>query len=136
MSSPKRTYRDRNYYRPGCDVIEGSFVTKDGDVPTTVDGVTATTAGLGCGYTVGAPATAVYTIRGRAGKYAACVNAWATIREDLSSTAKKAVVKSVTVTTDPWTATIVTQSTAGTAATLSGPIVDFGFTFRRTGARK
>ncbi len=136
MSSPKTSYRGRNYVRPGCTVIEGSFTTKDGDVPTEVDGVTATTAGVGDGYTVSAPATAVYTLTGRAGKFQACVSAWAKIRENASNSAKQAVVRAVVVSTDPWTATIVTQSTAGTAATLSGPIVDFGFVFRHTAARK
>jgi hypothetical protein len=133
---PKATYRGRDHVRPGCTVLEGCFTTKDGDQPTVVDGVTATSAGVGDGYTVSAPATAVYTITGKAGRFVACVNAWAQIRENASNSAKAAVVKAVDVSTDPWTATIVTQSTAGTAATLSGPIVDFGFVFRHTQARK
>lgn len=136
MSSPKTSYRGRNYVRPGCTVIEGSFTTKDGDVPTEVDGVTATTAGVGDGYTVSAPATAVYTITGRAGKFQSCVKAYAKLRENLTSSTKECRVLAVTTSTDPWTATIVTQSTAGTAATLSGPIVDFEFVFRHTAARK
>ncbi len=136
MSSPKTSYRGRNFVRPGCTVIEGSFTTKDGDVPTVVDGVTATTAGVGDGYTVSAPATAVYTITGRAGKFQSCVYAEAHLSEDVSNSSKRAYVRAVNVSTDPWTATIVTQSSAGTAATLSSPIVHFTFVLRHTAARK
>lgn len=127
MSRPRATYEDSRSPTPGQVRIVGSFTTKDGDAPTVI---------TGAGFTVSAPATAVYTVTGRGGKFAGVVFRNAQLSEDVSNSSKRCYVRSVSATTDPWTATIVTQSSAGTAATLSGPIVNFEIIFKDTSATK
>lgn len=130
MAAPPVYKNAGTFATPGRHTVEGSFTTKDGDAPTVV---------TGAGFTVGAPATAVYTVTGTpsgTGKFAACIRAHAQLRTDVSNSSQRCYVRAVTTSTDPWTATIVTQSSAGTAATLSGPIIDFEFVFRNTEALK
>ncbi len=135
MARKSSPYRSENVH-PGVVVVSSSFTTKSESVPTVIEGVTVATAGVGPGYTVSAPTAAVYTITGTSGGYNRVVNAWCKIREGLSTSAKTCVFTEIVATTDPWTAKLVTQSTAGTAATLSGPVVDFEIKFSKTAALK
>lgn len=135
MARKSSPYREEHVH-PGLVTIKSCFTTKDGDQPTVIEGQTAPTAGKGPGYSVSAPATAVYTLTGESGGYNRVVSARCQLREGASNSTKRCYFTEIVATTDPWTAKIVTQSTAGTAATLSGPIVDFEINFSKTAALK
>ncbi len=128
MGKPSSYFLEQSAH-PSCYVVKSSFTTKSEEAPTVIEGQTVTTAGKGPGYTVSAPAAAIYTITGDGGPYHRVVTAFCKIRDKLSTSTKTCFFSEIVATTDPWTATLVTQSTAGTAATLSGPIVDFEITF-------
>lgn len=123
------TYYLEQHVHPSCVVVKSSFTTKSESVPTVIEGQTVPTAGKGPGYSVSAPVAAIYTITGNGGPYHRVVNAFCKIRDKTSASSKTCFFSEIVATTDPWTATLVTQSTPGTAATLSGPIVDFEITF-------
>lgn len=135
MARKSSPYREEHVH-PGLVTIKSNFTTKDGDIPTVIEGETAATAGTGPGYTVGAPATAVYPITGTSGGYQRVAYANASIRRGVSNSTHHCYFTEIVATTDPWTAKLVTQSADGTAATLSGPIVDFEISFSKTVAKK
>lgn len=127
MAGRRSTYYQQQNVTPGTVVVEGSFLCAGAQAPSTV---------TGSGFTVGAPTAGIQTVTGDRGHYAGVVSAICTMRVKSSSSTKRAFFSDIVVTTDPWTATIVTQSTAGTAATASGAIVDFRIVFRDTQATK
>ena len=135
MARKSSPYREEQVH-PGLVVVKSSFTTKSESQPDVIEGQTVSTAGQGPGYSVSAPAAAIYTITGTSGGYHRVVSAFCRIRDKLSSSSKTCLFSDIVATTDPWTATIVTQSSAGTAATLSGPIVDFSIDFVDTAAVK
>ena len=124
MGKPSSYFLEQNAH-PSCYVVKSNFTTKSESVPTVIEGQTVATAGQGPGYSVSAPAAAVYTITGDGGAFHRVVSAFCQIRDAISTSTKTCYFTEIVATTDPWTAKLVTQSTAGTAATLSGPIVDW-----------
>ncbi len=131
MSKQHAGYRAK-YVNPGVVRISSSFTTKSESVPTVIEGQTVATAGAGPGYTISAPAAAIYTITGSGGAFHRVVSAGCQIRDPLSTSTKACHFSEIVATTDPWTAKLVTQSADGTAATLSGPIVDWWIEFAET----
>ena len=127
MTRQQAGYRAK-YVNPGVVRVSSSFTTKDGDQPTVIEGQTIT-GGAGPGHTVSAPATAVYTITGSGGAFHRVISSGCKLREGSSATTKTCHFTEIVATTDPWTAKLVTESSAGTAATLSGPIVDWWIEF-------
>lgn len=109
---------------PDRVIMEGSFICNGASAPTTV---------RGDGFTIGAPATGLYTGTISDGKYAGCDAAQAWINQ-ASGGNDTAFIEGV-VDTDVQSGTfqIQTQSAAGTDADLSAPVeVHFRLCLRNT----
>jgi hypothetical protein len=116
MAGGKALYSESYYKNPARQVYEGSFETDDTGAPINV---------VGAGFSVGAPSTGVYTVTLTDGPFARVITAEAWLEEDLSSSAKRVQIMSAQTLLTTKAFTLVTQSTAGTAANLNGPRVNF-----------
>ena len=121
----KTEYSMQSHESPGVHRVSGSFTTAGASAPSTT---------TGAGFTVSAPSTGVYTITGR-GTFPGYISFGANL---LGSTGSNddVLFTAIAPTTNPWTATIETQSSAGTAANLTGPVVGFWIEFRNTNSTK
>jgi hypothetical protein len=128
MSGRSTHYSDSQHKSPGVRRVAGTFVTADTAAPTTK---------YGTGFTVSAPSTGVYTITSSAGETYLGYIAFGCDLMGSTGSNDVALFTAITPTTSGgWTATIETQSAAGTAANLNGPTVSFWIEFRDTNVTK
>lgn len=111
----------------GHDLVEvcGSFVTNGSSAPTVIRGK---------GFTVSAPSTGVYsiTIDRAYPEMVCCVTGFS--NGDTTATNDEAQVGTYTASTG--VLTLITESAAGTAANLTGPVVHFIAKFVKYGTQK
>jgi hypothetical protein len=108
--------KHRKFRNANCVQYEGSFTTADTAAPTVVKGE---------GFTVSAPSTGVYTVTFDR-RFYDCIAKVASIDGATGHTQKAEITAHAAApSTTNATITIETQSSAGTAANLTGPIVSF-----------
>lgn len=114
----RNTFPDQGQKTGGLAFLRGAFVVNGGSAPTDANV-------FGEGFSVSAPSTGVYTVTLTDGlqKYA-FAHAW--LSELASNSTARAFVGTKATLLTAGTFTIVTQSSAGTAANLSsGEVVEF-----------
>lgn len=112
----RNTFPEMGNKTPGIAYLRGAFVVDGANAPSTI---------LGEGFTVSAPSTGVYTVTLTDGPVkASFADAWLSELADASTA--RAFIGTKTTLLTAGTFTIVTQSSAGTAANLSsGQVVEF-----------
>jgi len=123
----KVAYKDATHKAPGVHRVVGAFVTDGANAPSTV---------YGAGFTVSAPSTGVYTITSTGDYFLGYVGFGCDLMGSTGSNDVALFSAITTTTATGWTATIETQSAAGTAANLTGPTVSFWIEFRDTNMTK
>ena len=123
----KTHYSDLQHKSPGVRRVAGSFTTAGASAPTVVKGT---------GFTVSAPSTGVYTITSTGDHFLAYIAFGCDLMQTAGGNDVAAFTAITPTTSTGWTATIETQSAAGTPADLTGPVVSFWIEFRDTNITK
>jgi len=122
----KTHYNESWWKSPGVHVVAGSFVTAGGAGPTVL---------TGAGWSVAYAATGVYTVT-LADKYPGLIALDVSLTDTSGAAGTGRAFATGTDVAAAGTLTIQTQSSAGTAAALTGPIVNFVAVLRNTTATK
>jgi len=124
MPGPRRMYPAAREKSPGLNIYRGTFVTANTSAPSVI---------TGSGFTVSAPSTGTYTITITDGLWTSRVSARAEIQDASANSTARARIGTIN---SDGTFTIITSSSAGTDANLTGPTVSFEFCVRNTGLTK
>jgi len=125
----RRTYYPESLHKsPGVHRVSGTFVTAGASTdPTTV---------YGAGFTVAYTSTGVYTVTSTGDFFPGYIAFGCDLMGSTGSNDVALFTSITTTTATGWTATIETQSAAGTAANLPGSTVSFWIEFRGTNVTK
>ena len=127
MPGPRRGYKPPPMKTPGGSWLVGKFTTAGAGAPTVTKGA---------GFTIAAPSTGTYTITLTDGKCAYAIGVGLTL-EDATANANDTVRwGDLDAIPTAGTFTIITASSAGTDANLTGPVVCFALLLFNTSVLK